>query len=191
MRTQLRLILVLLLLAPGVVSAKIYKWVLADGSIKYSDQPQEKGAKALQLPALQTYSPPPTPSPEEGGEEDSAAVADTGYDSVEVVSPEAGAALRDNGGGIINVKLAIEPSLHDGHIVEIMIDGKAIGSGRATSASVSNLDRGTHSISAVIKDADGKIVFSANAVTFSLQRTSKLQPGRAPKPATQSRARGR
>ena len=190
MRTQLRLILILLLLAPGAVSAKIYKWVLPDGSIKYSDRPQEKGAKALQLPALQTYSPSPTSSREDTSEEDSAAVADAGYDSVEVVSPEAGAALRDNG-GTINVQLAIEPSLHDGHVVEIMIDGKAIGSGRATSASVSNLDRGTHNISAVIKDADGKIVSSASTVTFSLQRTSKLQPARALRPVPQSRARGR
>jgi hypothetical protein len=178
MPALLRLILIALLLAPGVAPAKIYKWILPDGSIKYSDKPQEQGAQELQLPPLQTYSAPPLPSSGEGAEQGSGPVAESGYDVVEVVTPEQGQSIRDNG-GTIDVRLVIEPGLRSGHVVEIMLDGNAIGSGRATSASVSNLDRGTHTISATVKDASGKVVASAGSVTFHLLRTSKLQPGRA------------
>lgn len=171
---MIRTTLILMLLAPGAVSAKIYKWTLPDGSVTYSDQPQVKGAKAIELPALQTYSPRPTPPVTE---QSSAPTPDSSYNKVEVVSPKANETLRDNGGAI-TVQLAIEPPLNEGHEVEILVNGQSIGSGRATSASVSNLDRGSHTISATIKDASGKVIKSASSVTFHLQRTSKLQPRR-------------
>jgi hypothetical protein len=89
------------------------------------------------------------------------------------------------------VRIVIEPGLRSGHVVEILLDGNAIGSGRATSASVSNLDRGTHTISATVKDADGKVVASAGSVTFHLLKISKNMPGFGgpPKPALFKRAR--
>jgi len=183
MWTLIRIASILMLLAPGPVSAKIYKWILPDGSVSYSDQPQVKGAKAVELPPLQTYSPPPTPS---ATEQSSAPALDLSYKKVEVVTPKADETVRDNG-GTISVQLAIEPALKTGHEVKILVDGKSVGSGRATSASVSNLDRGSHTISATITDADGKVVKSASSVTFHLQRSSKLQPGRVPKPKPKPR----
>jgi hypothetical protein len=176
MWTLIRTALLLMLLAPGPVSAKIYKWILPDGSVTYSDQPQVKGAKAVELPPLQTYSPPPIPPP--AAKQNPASAQGIGYSKVEVVAPKPNESLRDNG-GTISVQLSIEPPLQTGHEVQILVDGKSIGSGRATSASVSNLDRGSHTISATITDADGKVVKSASSVTFHLQRTSKLQPRRA------------
>lgn len=175
MWTLIRTALILMLLASGSASAKIYKWILPDGSVTYSDQPQVKGAAAVELPPLQTYSPP---SPPAAGQSPVPKL-DLSYNKVEVVTPKSNETLRDNG-GTISVQLAIEPPLNAGHEVEILVDGKSIGRGRATSASVSNLDRGSHTISATIKDANGKVIKSASSVTFHLQRSSKLQPQRAP-----------
>ena len=175
MWTLIRTVLIVMLLAPVPASAKIYKWILPDGSVTYSDHPQVKGAKAVELPPLQTYSPPPTPP---AAEQSPAPTLDLSYKKVEIVTPKSNETLRDNG-GTISVQLAIEPPLNAGHEVEILVNGKSIGSGRATSASVSNLDRESHTISATIKDADGKVIKSASSVTFHLQRTSKLQPRRA------------
>ncbi len=176
MWTLIRTALILMLLAPGPVSAKIYKWIMPDGSVTYSDQPQVEGAKAVELPPLQTYSAPPTPPP--AADESSVPVQGIEYNKVEVVAPKPNETLRDNG-GTISVQLSIEPPLQAGHEVKILVDGKSIGSGRATSARMSNLDRGSHTISATVTDADGKVVKSASSVTFHLQRSSRLQPRRA------------
>lgn len=180
MHKAAHLLVAFTVLACPPAAGKVYKWVMPDGSIQYSDQPQVKGAKEVELPPLQIYTPPPAPAPaaEEPAGDASAAVK---YDVVEVVSPKAGEVIRDNG-GTITVQLKVEPALHAGHSVEILLDGKPVGSGRATSASISNLDRGSHSVSAVIKDAEGATVASAPGVTFDLKRVSRLLPARPPKP---------
>lgn len=176
-RTLALLLLPLALVAAPPAGAKIYKWVLPDGTITYSDRPQEKGAKEMKLPPLQTYTPPPTPAPAPGPGTDKDKPA-TGYEVVKVVSPQPDEVIRDNG-GTVNVRLELKPSLRDGHQVEILLDGKAIGSGASTSASVSNVNRGQHTVSAVVKDAEGKTVASAPGVTFHLKRASRLTPAPA------------
>ena len=178
--------LLAVLLAVGAVpaAAKIYKWVMPDGSIQYSDRPQEEGAKEVDLPPLQTFSPPPTPARTPAAGDDAQARDAQGYEVVKVVSPADGEVVRDNG-GTVSVQLALEPALQAGHTVEILLDGKPIGSGRATSASVTGVDRGSHTVSAVIKDASGNTVASASGVTFHLKQASRLLPARpAPTPGS-------
>jgi len=176
MRNVLLLLITSCVLVALPAHAKVYKWVLPDGSIQYSDRPPAGGGKEAQLPPLQLYSAPPAPAQtREKKAED--APAGVKYQVVEVVSPKAGEVIRDNG-GTINVQLKLEPALQSGHTVEILVDGKPIGSGRATSASISNLDRGSHSVSAVIKDAGGGTVASAAGVSFQLKRASRLLPAR-------------
>jgi hypothetical protein len=169
------LLIAILALACLPVHGKVYKWVMPDGSIEYSDRPQEEGAKEAELPPLQLYSAPPAPAAAE--EEKEEAPATVKYEVVEVISPKSGEVIRDNG-GTISVQLKLEPALQSGHTVEILVDGKSVGSGRATSASVTNLDRGSHSVSAVIKDAEGGNVASAAGVSFELKRRSRLLPAR-------------
>lgn len=176
-------IAVILVAVAPPAAGKVYKWVMPDGSIQYSDRPQEEGAEQVDLPPLQLYTAPPTPATsqaEDAEEKDEEAVA-RGYDKVEFVKPTPGEVIRDNG-GIVQVQLKLEPALQTGHSVEILLDGKSVGSGRATSASLSNVDRGSHSVSAVIKDDKGSTVASAPAVSFELKRVSRLLPARpAPK----------
>lgn len=176
----------LLILLVGVgfnAQAKVYKWVMPDGSIQYSDKPQVAGAKEVELPPLQLYTAPPTPPPASASakaDEKKAANAQ-GYDVVKVAQPGAGEVIRDNGGSV-NVRLELDPALRPGHTVEILLDGKSIGSGSATSASVTNVDRGSHTVSAVVKDAAGNTVATAAGVTFHLKQTSRLQPHGPPPP---------
>lgn len=163
---------VVLFLAPAMTSAKIYKWILPDGTVKYSDRPQEKGAKELKLPPLQTYSAPPSDQASDDNDDDNDEIAEQArYEVVKIISPKANETIRDNG-GTVSVRLDIKPALQSGHVVEISMDGKPIGSGSATSISVSNIDRGTHSVSANVKDASGNVVGNAGGVTFTLQRVS-------------------
>jgi hypothetical protein len=152
------------------VQAKIYKWVMPDGSIQYSDRPQEEGAKELDLPPLQTFTPPPTPALDRDDEDQKTAAA--GYDSVRVVAPKPDESLRDNA-GTVTVRVELEPPLQPGHKVEILLDGTAIGSGAGSSATLTNVDRGSHTVSAVVKDAEGRSVASAPGVTFHLKRAAR------------------
>lgn len=173
------------MLAAGPADArKIYKWVLPDGSITYSDKPQQEGAKELVLPSLQTYTPPPAPAGTGAAGTADAGKQAVSYESIKVVAPQPDETIRDNNGAV-SVRLELTPPLQAGHSVEILLDGKAIGSGAATSASVTNIDRGSHSVSAVVKDASGKVLANAAGVTFHLKQASKLQGGPAvapPKP---------
>ena len=172
----LQLISLLLLLAPALTSAKIYKWVHPDGSVSYSDRAQEPDAKPVELPPLQTFSPPAIssePTPSAGQAEDA------GYESVRIMSPKPDETIRDNG-GTVSVQIEIKPALQSGHTVEVLLDGKSVGSGTATSMIVSNMDRGTHSISAAVKDSEGTVLTSSAGVSFTLQRTSQKRPAHLP-----------
>ena len=176
MRAGIAVLLFCLAIGASPVDArKIYKWVLPDGSITYSDKPQQEGAKELKLPPLQTYTPAPVPA--SGGAGQAAAGDNTSvpYEVVKVVSPLPDETIRDNN-GTISVRLELAPALQPGHVVEILLDGTAIGSGSATSASVTNVDRGSHTVAAVVKDASGKVVASAPGVAFHLKQASKLNP---------------
>jgi hypothetical protein len=173
----LTLLLVGALCAP--VAAKVYKLVLPDGSVQFTDQPQE-GAEEVKLPPVQTFQPPPVPpagDPRPGQRQDAAPL----YESIAVVSPRPDETLRDNA-GTVDITLSLEPSLRADHTVEILLDGKAIGSGAGTSVSVSNVDRGTHTVSAAVKDAEGNTVATAPVVTFHLKRAAVGGPRAVPLP---------
>ena len=179
MRITLSMLILSALLASPLASAKIYKSVLPDGSVTYSDKPQP-GAESVKLPPIQTYTPRPVPKAEDKVEQ---APADPkAYESVRITSPTANETIRDNG-GTISVQVEVKPKLMPGHQLEVIVDGKVVGSGAATSLSISNLDRGSHSVSANIKDDKGRVVKSAGGVSFQLHRSSKLSPTRRPKPS--------
>ena len=173
MQRATTLLALAIVLAGGHAAAqtKIYKWVLPDGSIQYSDSPQEEGAKAVELPPLQIYSAPRRAQAAES-ETEAGKAKDGRYDSVKVVSPKADESIRDNG-GTVSVRVALKPSLYPDHTIEILMDGQPIGSGKGTSVTVTNVDRGTHSVSAVVKNAQGATVASAPGITFHLLRASR------------------
>ena len=166
MRYLVLLVLGLLLAAPG--QAKIYKWKMPDGSIRYSDKPQP-GGEEVKLPSLQTYTAPPVSETADIPEKAESEGAE--YKTFEVKSPKNAEVVRNNA-GMISIQIGLEPALGSGHSIEILMDGKSVGSGRGTSISLSNVDRGSHSIQASIKDSAGKAVKQTSSVTFHLKRNS-------------------
>ena len=60
-------------------------------------------------------------------------------------------------------------------MVTILLDGKEIGQGKSNALSLTNVDRGTHTLRAEVKNAQGATVISASPITFTLQRASLLQ----------------
>ncbi|VAW60224.1 hypothetical protein MNBD_GAMMA08-1321 [hydrothermal vent metagenome] len=156
--------------------AGMYKWVDEDGNISYSDQPPFKGAEKLDAPALTSV--PPTKAPKKA--QQSAQKIDknvTKYTYLKITSPESEATIRDNGGNF-SLSFAVKPKLNtkQGHYFTLNMDGKMVQDKFiSTSASLNNIDRGTHKISVAVNDKSGKVLRKSKPITVYLHRQSILQ----------------
>lgn len=171
--TMSRIVILLLLLSVfGSVQAKIYKWVLPDGRILYSDRPQEADAEELKLKPLQTYEAPKLPTGNSTAKPKTPLA--TKYTEFGFLQPEPDASLRDDG-GTVSISLRLQPGLGADHSIDILMDGKVLGSGRTTGLELQNVDRGSHTLRAVIKDQAGKELAQTSPVTFHLLKHGKAK----------------
>ena len=164
------------LAAGALPAATVYKNVQPDGTVIYSDIPSA-GAEEIDLPEIQFYTAPRLDT--DLGSDDAAGQAaeqdSEGYDTFAIASPENDATLRDNAGNV-SISLEIQPALRAGHQIDIRLDGTSIGRGSGTSVALTNVDRGTHTVQALVLDGDGREVASTGSVTFHLRRATKLLP---------------
>lgn len=173
----------LLLLAPALAAAQgttIYKWVDDKGVVHYSSEPV-KGAERLQVdtaPAGVVMPKAPAPAkPAAGG--------GAGYTALSFASPKSGEEFRDNDGSL-SVTLALDPALQSGagHAVVVSLDGKALPQRYLSpSLTLTDLDRGVHTLQASVVDADGKVLITSGTLSFTLHQSSALAPrGPGPRP---------
>ena len=167
------IISVLLLLATPAV-AQVYKTVTPDGEVIYSDV-KTRGAKQMNVPKPQTYTPPPLPVPvNPPAVTEKKAV----YSSFTIDSPVNEETIRDNLGNI-PLLLTLEPELNDkdGHRIQYFLDGKPHGRPTVdTEKAYTNVDRGEHQLSAAVIDKDGASVIDTPSVKVFVQRASLLNP---------------
>ncbi len=171
---------VLLLLATPAL-ADVYKTVTPDGEVIYSDV-KTRGAKQMNVPKAQTYTPPPLPVPvnQPVVPEEKAA-----YSTFTIDSPVNEETIRDNLGNI-SLLVTLEPELvaKDGHRIQYFLDGKPHG--RKTvdlQKTLVNVERGEHQLSAVVVDNDGKVIIDSEPVTIYLKRESIKHPNNPRNPA--------
>jgi hypothetical protein len=178
---KLLVIALCLAVASGAVQAdKIYKVIKPDGTVEYTDAPPpDEPATQVEVPPLNTAEPlaPPVDSATRSAEG-----APQGYSEFRITRPANDEAIRDNAGNV-NIDLRLEPSLRAGDKIDLYLDGQAIGGGKATAITLTNIDRGAHSIQAVVKNSAGQVVARSNSVTFTLQRRSAILQPAPPKPA--------
>ncbi|MCM2331683.1 MAG: DUF4124 domain-containing protein, partial [Pseudomonas sagittaria] len=93
--------------------------------------------------------------------------------------------LRANAGNF-TFAVSLEPSLHEGDLLQVLLDGQPLSTpGTQTSFQLGQVDRGTHSLQAVIL-RDGKPLQSSASVSFTVQRVhigSPALPRPQPRPA--------
>ena len=166
--------LLIMLLLAGSAHAEVYKSINADGEVVYSDIPT-KGAEALKMPALPTYTPPPaTPSVSSKKEP----VEKVVYEDFVFLKPADDATIRNNQ-GIINAELKLTPALRNkrNHRVQFYLDGEAYGEpGNSIRTTMSNIDRGEHTLTASVLDANGNTLISADPVIVHLHRQTINNP---------------
>jgi Domain of unknown function (DUF4124) len=156
------------------VAGTVYKWVDENGVVHYSDQPHPNAQK-IQLQQAQTYkasagpAAPPAPTVP-------AAPTQTGYRGCAVVEPQADQSFANLDS--LTVVVQTDPPLHAGDQIFITYDGQPLNGNSATGGSftISPVDRGTHTVQAVVRDSEGTVVCQAPGVTFNVHQPSILSP---------------
>lgn len=171
---SLRLIAVIaaFLFAAPLFAQSIYRWVDDNGVVHFSDTPRE-GAEEVELAPVQTFSAPAkrrSPAAEAAAQPEPAGEL---YDSFEIVSPTEEETIW-NTGGVITVSVSPQPALQPGHSLAIYYNGQQINEDqpRATSVQLSEVYRGTHTISAEIRSASGSVLKRAEPVSFFYKQTA-------------------
>ncbi len=184
--------LVLAALSAGA-AAQVYRTVDEHGNVIYSDRPQP-GSEELKGVGVQTVENPPAPAVQRPPTPPQAQP----YTDIVITAPESGATLRDNTGNV-QVSAALTPGLQSGfgHRAQLYVDGVPHGEpGAGLAWTLSNVDRGSHTLRLAIVDPDGREVAASAATTFQLHRTIKKKaqpkapvtppPRPAPRPAAAS-----
>jgi hypothetical protein len=172
----MRVLIIMLFAGIGsVAQAGIYKWIDPDtGNVVYSDQPR-KGAEQLNLPQAQTFKSPPLPPTSDTGNQ-APATDQAIYTKFAIVDPQNEATIR-NTAGVVDVTLAVSPTLKTGQRITLVLDDKReYGPTSDLQFSLKGVDRGTHTLQAMIQDAQGQIIQKSSTVTIFVKQASALQP---------------
>lgn len=178
--TLLPVLACLLGLAPCDLPADIYKQVQPDGTVSYSSEPRPNAEKINPplpqvIPALQPpadNAPPP------------AAAAPAPYTGLDIVEPADDQVIWNNAREIeVGVSLSPPLKAQQGHRLVILLDGRpAEPTGDGTRLTLTGIDRGSHTLSAEVRDTAGRVLIRSAPVTFHLKQHSSLFPGRPPAP---------
>jgi hypothetical protein len=160
-------------LCTAAFAATVYKWVDENGVTHYSDQPHENAQKVT-LAQPQTYKAPKLPA-----EQPSAAAppkAPSPYSSCAVAQP----ANEDTFPNATSVDAAVvtNPAVRPGDEVVLLLDGSRVanfppGGGTTT---ISPIERGSHSLQAIVRDGNGQVVCQSANITFTVLQPSVLNP---------------
>jgi Domain of unknown function (DUF4124) len=181
-------ILLLLVACATAYSATVYKWVDANGVTHFSDQPHP-GAEKLEISGAQTYDSQAAAvaaPPSNGVPRPAAAAATT---TCVIDSPGSGQILVDTYS--LNGHLSLgRPA--DGDQAMLRLDGQDISAlvGPDGGFTVSQIDRGDHTLTLQVNNARGDVTCQANAVTFTIRQRSVIPPTAPTAPTAPGVARG-
>ena len=167
----MRYLILLLFMVSAAVQAEVYKSTNDKGEVIYSDIPS-RGAERVKLPDLPTYTPPPVPA--STSRADRKSVQDAIYQSFSFRKPGNDETVRNNL-GIIMIETRLAPALQTklGHRIQFYLNGKpAAPLLDRTAITLSNIERGAHTLSASVLDKDGKVLVSTGDVTVHVKRES-------------------
>lgn len=183
-RPLFTLISIVCSLAGGLALAgTVYKWVDENGVVHYSDQPHPNAEK-IQVQEAQTYKSTevnststaggPTPPP--------SSAARSGYRGCAVVEPQDDQSFANLDS--LNVVVQTDPGLRQGDQIFVMYDGQPLNGNSSTGGHfmISPVERGTHTLQAVVRDSGGAVVCQAPSVTFNVHQPSILNPANPIRP---------
>ena len=177
MKTRVLLLGCLLALSSQAQNRReVYEWKDADGVTHYSDYPAP-GARKIVLngapPGTTATKPATTPAAAKPAAQ--SAASEVVYDRLEIWSPENGASFFEPD-SVIGIRIRAEPEVGPTHRLLTYLDGKLLSGENATEHSVTNVERGVHSVTSVIVNRDGKELIRSAPVVFHMKQTSVVNP---------------
>lgn len=149
----------------------VYRWVDAQGIVHYSDQPHPNAQK-LEISGAQTFSSLPAGATSSTSAPVATPSSGPAYDSCSIAQPGDQQMLMNVYQATAVVQTS--PALRPNDQVHLFVDGKQMqGSGTSFTFPV---DRGQHSVQAVIEDGAGQIVCETSSVTFFVHQPSVQNP---------------
>ncbi|HXY76462.1 MAG TPA: DUF4124 domain-containing protein [Steroidobacteraceae bacterium] len=173
----------MLLVCSLALAGTVYRWVDENGVVHYSDTPHPDAEK-VHVDSVQTYKAPAAPAAAATTPGPSApASVPVAYQSCAIAAPVDDSTLMNPDS--LTVVVHTEPALHSGDQVAIQMDGQPIPGlpTTGTTFTISPVDRGTHTVTAVVRSSQGTLVCQSSGVTFHVQQPSVLSPINRPTPA--------
>jgi hypothetical protein len=157
---RLLLLLTCLLCASVAAQTKVYRYVDENGNVVYSTEPQE-GAETIEVPEPNIAQPPPEMPRIQSESEEQSKAGRPPYRRFEISSPGEDEVVWNTGTRELEVSLSLEPALQSVHRIEVSVDGKN-ARGTSTLYLLTDINRGTHEITARIIDDNGNVVQEAD-----------------------------
>ncbi|WP_404368119.1 DUF4124 domain-containing protein [Marinobacter sp.] len=156
--------------------SEVYRHVDEDGNVTYSDEPRE-GAEEIKVKPVTTVTLPKqedigTIEIRSSGEENT---NNAPYERIEFRSPEDEESFW-SGSGDIALQVSSTPSLKEGHMYEVTLDGQPVGQSTSGRFTLENVFRGTHEARVSVVDSRGRPVQQGESITFTLHRPSVQTP---------------
>ncbi len=191
MNTRVLLLGCLLALSVQAQETKreLWKWKDANGVTQYSDRPVPGATKVemyTSAPAQPAASRPATTAPAAKP----GTPAAVRYQSLEIWKPDNGESFF-GADATVNVRMRSEPSLASGDRLLLYLDGKLVeGASNSYEYTLENVDRGAHSLAAVILDGKGNEKIRSEPRVFHIKLPTTVEPRAVgpnlkPKPAPQ------
>jgi len=164
-------------LSAGAGATTLYRWVDAQGVTHYSDRPAP-GAEKFEVAAAPS-SRSSGPAPESGGARPVQKRPQDLYARIEITTPTEGQVFFT--ADRVPVSAAVEPELASGHQVWFVLDGiRQMGSGGESLSASLEVERGAHTLTALITDADGRQLMASPPVKFVMRQNSAISPPTGP-----------
>lgn len=173
-----------------VYAASVYKQTDADGNVTYSDIPQ-KNANVMVIPETPVVTTPQTKNIPAAGPNTPSSSTETAADTerkpytvFSISSPNDQVTFQNE--REIPVTIQLEPALQEGDKIQIYVDGNPYGEPVAsTQIQVNQLERGTHTLTAILLDKKNAIVKTSKTITIFIQY-ARLGPNNVSKPKPSS-----
>jgi hypothetical protein len=166
---------------------QVYKWVDEQGVVHYTDKPPSDGAQPAKLPPLQTYKGGTKPALGKF-EKSNAKTGGAAGAQLDIVTPAHDETFR---GTTVPVAVQVTPQLKDGQKLIYLLDGTPASPPTGDTAfALTNVERGTHTVTVTVVDEAGTQHGSSSGVTFHVLLpgvdSKPKKPGAKPSPKPRS-----
>lgn len=161
---------------------RVYKTVNKDGTVSFSSSPQNSAAKKVEVKQANSISLPKAQEKDaDKGEKAKKKLGpEVHYTSLTITSPTDKTVIRNKPMPTsLDVNVEANPKLdtEHGHQFQYQLNGATYGSEtEATSITLTDLNRGSYSITVNIVNKFGDVVMTSSPVTVSIFQTSELDP---------------